>query len=225
MTSRRALQVSVGVIVLYWVFFAAKHLLQEPHMPDSVAAIALSVSVRVFIVAGLAWILMRASGESLRDLGFAHEGAGLFMLRSTLLAMGLFVVTNVVLNSLFGALLGRGGAPPIAALFRDPRDAPLWIYCAIVGGGIAEELARAFVLTRFDRLFGRSGLIVALVSDSAVFGLGHLYQGRASALSTAVTGALLGLVFLWRRRVIDAMAVHTLFDLMGIAAAYALYAR
>jgi membrane protease YdiL (CAAX protease family) len=225
MTSKRALRISTGVIVLYWGLFAAKHLLQEPHLPESVAAIALSVSVRVVIVVGLVWILMRANGESLRDLGFAQGGIGRFALRSTLLALGLFVVTNVVLNGLLAALLGRGGPPPIAALFRDPRDAPYWIFSAIVGGGVAEELARAFVLTRFDKLRGRPGLVVAIVIDSAVFGLGHLYQGRAGAVSAGVTGLILALIFLRRRRVIDAMAVHALFDLMGIAAAYVLYGR
>jgi membrane protease YdiL (CAAX protease family) len=44
-------------------------------------------------------------------------------------------------------------------------------------------------------------------------------------VTSGFTGLLLGLIFLQRRRVIDAMAVHALFDLMGIAAAYALYAR
>ena len=101
----------------------------------------------------------------------------------------------------------------------------MWIFSAIVGGGFAEELWRAFVLTRFDALFGRKGVVFALIADSLVFGLGHLYQGPASALTTVFTGALLALIFLWKRRVIDAMVVHALFDLAGIAVAYALYAR
>lgn len=225
MTERRALQATAGGIGLYWVYDAAKHLLLPHPMPAGVAVIALDVSVRTVVVTGLAWFLMRASGESLRDLGFARDATWRFLLRSGLLAAGLFVVTNVLLNTLFAALFGRGEAPPIAQLFRNPFEAPLWIYCAVVGGGFAEELTRAFVLTRFDRLFGRPGLVAALIVDSAVFGLGHLYQGNTSAVSAGFTGMICALIFLQRRRVIDAMAVHALFDLMGIAAAYALYAR
>jgi membrane protease YdiL (CAAX protease family) len=225
MTPKRALAVSVGLIVVYWIGFAALRALRPHHVPDGVRSIALDVCVRSVIVVGLVWLLMRASGESVRELGFVRDGTGPFLLRSGLLAVGMFVIANVVLNNLFSALLGSGQAPPIAELFRDLRQLPYWIFSAIVGGGIAEELLRAFVLTRFDKLFGRMGVAVALVADSIVFGLGHLYQGNASALTSGVTGLLLGLIFLRRRRVIDAMAVHALFDLMGVAAAYALYAR
>jgi len=225
MTSKRALHLSAGAIVLYWTGFALSRLLRADHTQHSVPAIAQNVCVRAAIVTALVWILMRAAGQSIRDLGIERDGTGRFVLRSFLLAVGLFVVANLVLNTAFSALLGQGQAPPIAELFRDPREAPYWIFSAIVGGGFAEELLRAFVLTRFEALFGRTGLVLAVVADSVVFGLGHLYQGNASALTTAFTGAILALIFLRRRRVIDAMVVHALFDLMGIAAAYTLYAR
>jgi len=194
-------------------------------MPDSVATIAFRVCVRFIVVGGVVWVLLRANRETIGQLGFAWDGASRFLLRSGLLALGMFVVTNVVLNSVFAALFGRSETPPIAALFRDIHDLPYWIFSAIVGGGFVEELARAFTLTRFEKLLGRAGLVLALIVDSAAFGLGHLYQGPASAASSAITGLLLGLIFLRRRRVIDAIAVHALFDLLGIGAAYALYAR
>jgi membrane protease YdiL (CAAX protease family) len=225
MTSRRALYASAGAIALYWAIYAAKHLLGPHNPPSSVAALALNVCVRSAIVAGIVWILLRASGESVRDLGFTRDGTGRFLLRSGLAAMAMFVITNVVLNNVFAALLGSSGAPPISALFRDPHDAPYWIFAAIVGGGFAEELERAFILTRFEKLFGRTGLVAAVILDSFVFGLGHLYQGNPSAVSSGFTGLMFALIFLRRRRVIDAMVVHALFDLMGIAAAYAIYAH
>lgn len=91
MTSKRAQYVSVGVIVLYWVGFAASRLLRTDHTQHSVTAIAANVCVRAVIVTGLVWILMRLCGESLRDLGFSRDGAGRFLLRVGLLAAGLFV--------------------------------------------------------------------------------------------------------------------------------------
>jgi len=224
-TPKRAQYLSVAVIAIYWVGFAASRLLRSDPTQHSVTAIALNVCARAAIVTGLVWILMRACGESLGDLGFARDRAGRFLVRTGWLAVGLFAVSNLVLNNVFSAVFGRGQAPPIAELFRDPHQAPYWIFSAIVGGGFAEELGRAFVLTRFEKAFGRPGLIFAVVADSLVFGLGHLYQGNASALTTVFTGAILALIFLQRRRVIDAMVVHAVFDLMGIAAAYALYAR
>ena len=204
---------------------ALTKLLRTDHAQHSVTTIATNVAVRAAIVAGVVWIMLRAAGQSIRDLGFERDSTGQSLVRWVLLAAGLFVAGNVVLNNIFYAVLGRGESPPIAELFRDPHDAPFWVFSAIVGGGFAEELWRAFVLTRFDALFGRKGLVFAVIADSLVFGLGHLYQGSASALTTVFTGALLALIFLWKRRVIDAMVVHALFDLAGIAVAYALYLR
>jgi membrane protease YdiL (CAAX protease family) len=225
MTSRRALALSAGVIVLYWAGSAASRLLRPHPLPHGVISIALDVSLRAVIVLVVVGALLHAGGESIRGLGFTRDGHARLVLRSLALAAGLFVLANVVLNPVFSALLGPGATPPVADLFRDPREAPYWIFCALVGGGFTEELMRAFVLTRFEKLLGRWAIGVALVLDSIVFGLGHLYQGRASAVTSGMTGVVLGLIFLWRRRVVDAMAVHAIFDLMGIAAAYALYAR
>jgi membrane protease YdiL (CAAX protease family) len=225
MSSRRALWVSIAVIVLYWAISATRHLFGPNSMPGSVASIALQVSIRAAIVLGVVWFLLRTNDEALGDLGLRLDVSARGILAVVLASAGIFVVANVVLGGVFSALWGSGGPPPIQTLFRDPHDAPAWIFSAIVGGGFAEELERAFILTRFEKAFGRSGLAVAVIVDSAVFGLGHIYQGRGSAMSSGCTGLMLALIFLRRRRVADAMAVHALFDLFGIAAAYALYAR
>jgi membrane protease YdiL (CAAX protease family) len=225
MPSRRVLWVSIAVIVTYWAVSAARHLMGSNPMPESVIAIALRVSIRAAIVLGVVWFLLRRNGERLADLGLELDLSMRGIVTLVLASAGMFFVANVVLGGVFSAVWGSGGPPPIQTLFRDPRDAPAWIFSAIVGGGFAEELERAFILTRFEKAFGRSGLVVAVIADSAVFGLGHLYQGRGSAMSSGCTGLMLALIFLRRRRVADAMVVHALFDLFGIAAAYALYAR
>jgi membrane protease YdiL (CAAX protease family) len=223
--SKTPLVASVAIIALYWVCWSVWKLL-GPHTAGlDIIKISLNVVIRTTIVVALVWSLLRWNGESIRDLGLVPDRSWTGVLRLAVLSIGLFVLTNMLLNPLFGALMPRTGELPIASLFADRSQAPYWIFSAIVGGGFAEELARAFVLTRFEKLLGRGGLVAALLIDSVAFGLGHLYQGPASAVSSGVTGLLLGLIFLSRRRVIDAMIVHAVFDLMGIAAAYALYSR
>jgi CAAX protease family protein len=219
------LVVSVAIIALYWACWSGWKLLGPPTAGLDIIKISLNVAIRTTIVVALVWSLLRWNGESIRDLGIVPDRSWTGVLRLAVLSIGLFIGTNMLLNPLFGALIPREGALPIASLFADTSQAPYWVFSAIVGGGFAEELTRAFVLTRFEKLFGRGGLIAALLIDSVAFGLGHLYQGPASAVSSGFTGLLLGLIFLSRRRVIDAMIVHTAFDLMGIAAAYALYSR
>ena len=77
---------------------------------------------------------------------------------------------------------------------------------------------RAICLTRFERVFGRGGLVAAVAVDSVVFGLGHRYQGDAAVVVTAVLGLVFAGIFLWRRRVLDAMIAHGAWDLFGVLA-------
>ena len=64
----------------------------------------------------------------------------------------------------------------------------------MIAGGVREEIQRGFVLRRFEQYLG--GGAVGLVVFSALFGLGHLEQGRDVALATAILGAFWGAVFL-----------------------------
>lgn len=226
---RIALPLSIGVILAYWlcsawvVFFRSG----EAVVPTSVSHLVLFVCVKtVVVVVGVIWPLLGANGERLANLGFGLRDLRRAWLRGILLAAALFIV-DVLAGSLLSVVgLGGGGtSPTVIALFRDPWEAPLWVFCAVVGGGFNEELVRAFILTRFEHAFGRWGLALAVVVDSVEFGLGHLYQGVNGAVLTGLSGVLFALIFLHRRRVADAMVAHAGYDLIGVAAAYALYGR
>jgi len=189
-----------------------------------VGVIALYVCVKTVIAVAVIWTLLQANEERFLGLGLSGpslEAAGVW---GPLVAAGVFVLDNVVLGSVLHAMGAPAKPQALQALFRDPREAPLWVFLAVVGGGFTEELIRAFVLTRFERALGRIGLAVALIVDSAVFGLGHLYQGVSGAIQSGITGLLFALIFLRRRRVADSMVAHALFDLYGVALAYFLYA-
>ena len=221
---KRALWFSLVVILAWWAYAVARQLLATPS-PKDVQEILLHVCVKAAGFALVVTVLLRAAGERLGDLGFRLPTAREALVIGAPLTLALFVVSNVVLNSALASILGGGSSRSIAHLFRDPAQAPLWVLTAVIGGGFAEELERAFILTRFEKLFGRAGLIAALTLSTIVFGLGHLYQGPAGAISAGFTDLAMAFVYLRRRRVMDAMLVHAAFDLLGIAAAYALYGR
>lgn len=225
MRARSGLVLSVVAVVAYWIVFATSRLLRDPAtaLPTSILALFLRKLVEAGTLAVVVGVLLARSRETWDDLGVSGRHLARSVLEGLAWGAVLFVVVNVGVNSLVSSLLGGAADSATRALFRDPAQAPWWVLTAIVGGGFAEELTRAFALTRFDRLFGRVGLVVALVLDSIVFGIGHLYQGRAGAVSAGITGFLFALIFLRRRRATDAMAAHAAFDLYGIAAAYALY--
>ena len=223
---RFALLLSLAVILAAWGWALWRQLGPgEAPAPGSVRELTLFVTVRAVVVLALVVALLRANGERLADLGFGARPVRESWLRGLLLAAGLFVLINIVLNSALQALGVPGKPEAVPALFRDPREAPLWVWIAVVGGGFTEELQRAFVITRFERQWGRTGLVLGIAADSVMFGLGHSYQGLLAMIGCGLSGLLYALIFLRRRRVADAMAAHAGFDLLSAAAAYALYGR
>jgi membrane protease YdiL (CAAX protease family) len=176
MKSKWAPYLSLAAILLYWTIFSARQVLQaeERSFPTDVRAIFLQVCIKAVVVLVVIWLLLRSSGESLADLGFSRQACRGIWRNGVLPSIPVFIVMNAVLNSILGMLMHAGTTPVLKTLFHDPRQAPYWIFTAIVGGGFVEELQRAFTLTRIERLFGRSGLIAAILVDSVVFGLGHV---------------------------------------------------
>jgi membrane protease YdiL (CAAX protease family) len=223
---RRALLASCALVVAYWLAFAAWKLARGvPDMPVDIPALFLRKAIEALVVGVVAYLLLRASGELPRDLGFRRDGLAGSLGQGLLWGALLFVAINVVLNPIVGSLLGGGVDDRTREMFRDRSQAPWWVLTAIVGGGFAEEALRVFALSRFRRLAGTAGLVAAMAADSVVFGFGHLYQGPAGAVSAGITGVLMALIWLRRGRATDAMAAHAAFDLYGIAAAYALFGR
>jgi len=99
---------------------------------------------------------------------------------------------------------------PFEGLIRTPTDALMFGVVAVVGGGLREEVQRAFILHRFDQHLG--GGWVGLAISSVAFGLGHVIQGRDVAVTTAVLGAFWGFVYLRRRSVAATVVSHSGFN-------------
>ena len=91
----------------------------------------------------------------------------------------------------------------------------IFAFVVMIAGGVREEIQRGFVLRRFEQYLG--GGAVGLVVFSALFGLGHLEQGRDVALATAILGAFWGAIFLRRRSIVGPMVGHAGFNLAQVA--------
>jgi hypothetical protein len=78
----------------------------------------------------------------------------------------------------------------------------VWVWTVVAFG--EEMLGRAFLIDRFEVLFG--GLSVAtplaVIAAAILFGLAHAYQGPGGVLLTASIGLILGFVYLHQQRTI-----------------------
>jgi membrane protease YdiL (CAAX protease family) len=168
------------------------------------------------LLVGLIFFFVRAHRESARELfglrprlreilfGLALIPASFFVIIAVLLAVQLVVpsLRNVPHN-------------PLQDLVRDRRDAVVFAFVVMIAGGVREEIQRGFVLRRFEQYLG--GGVTGLVIFSALFGLGHLEQGRDVALATGILGAFWGAIFLRRRSIVGPMIGHAGFNLLQVA--------
>ena len=221
-SKQSALHLSLSLIVFSWLYqlFLARPLdIQAAGFSGFVIRIAFVKSIYLISII----LFHKIERESWSELGFTFKNWKTQLLIGFLggLAMFLFISVglNSFLNSLFPKPTESGG---ILSYFTDTRNLYIWLIVGIVGGGFVEELVRIFVLTRFQKKFQQYGLYFALICSSFLFGFGHLYQGAGAAISTGISGLLLGIIYIRRRSALEVIAMHAFNDVFAILAAYQL---
>ena len=215
--------VSLTIIILYWcyqLFFNNSAKVLPPDFSDFVLTIAMKKTIQLVIVA----ILLRIAREPWSELGFHQENLGKQIWIGLLFGVAALFLLNVGLNNVLQQYFPRpmGGGSSLLHYFSDPSNLFAWIMIGIFGGGFVEELMRIFTLTRFQRLFGQPGLYFALLFSSFIFGLGHLYQGTGTAISTGISGLVMGTVYIRRGSAWEVIIMHAFSDVLAILAAFQL---
>jgi len=219
-TKRTALLVSLLAIVASWAYHIARQSAGHA-LPAEFSDFAIAIAVAKLVTIAIIYFLLRLGGEGFGSLGVGarawprHLGIGLAF------GVAMFVLFNVGLASILGPMFARpaDGGRTLMTYFQQPGNLLLWIPIGVLAGGVVEELERIFVITRFEHWLGRSGLVLGIVLSSAIFGLGHLYQGVGIAIGTAISGAALALLYLRRRSALEPMAAHAIADVLAVLAA------
>jgi len=89
-------------------------------------------------------------------------------------------------------------------------------------GGILEELTfRGFVVGWGTALLGERAQVWLVLLSATVFGLAHMYQDWAGVISTGLTGAMIGFLYLYaRRKLLVPMLAHATVNVIGITMLY-----
>jgi membrane protease YdiL (CAAX protease family) len=168
------------------------------------------------LLVGLVLFFFRAHRESIQEQLFARRRTVREILFGIALIPASFVVVIAVLMLVQLVVPSLRNVPhnPLADLVKSRSDAVIFAFVVMVAGGVREEIQRGFVLRRFEQYLG--GGVTGLIVFSALFGLGHLEQGRDVALATAVLGAFWGAIFLRRRSIAGPMVGHAGFNLAQV---------
>ena len=80
---------------------------------------------------------------------------------------------------------------------------------------VAEEtIFRGYLLLRFPAVLRST--TGSLLLSSAIFAVGHGYEGSAGLVTIGVMGAVFALVYLWRRSLVAPIVMHFLQDFLSI---------
>jgi membrane protease YdiL (CAAX protease family) len=198
---------------------------QVPFRPDgklsATYVFSLSLADAVLLISLVIWFL-RVHGERPRALLLGDRPIVREALLGLPLVVPVFLLVVVVLSAVRSVAPWLHNVPlnPLEGLIRTRMDAFVFGVVAIAGGGLREEIQRAFILRRFEQHLGGGWLGLALFS--LVFGAGHTLQGWDVAIATAGLGALWGAVFLTRGSIAAPVVSHSLFNAAEILR-YALY--
>jgi membrane protease YdiL (CAAX protease family) len=92
-----------------------------------------------------------------------------------------------------------------------------WVLVSVSAGVCEETLFRGFMLHYLHVFPWTLNLTLALLISSVVFGLNHLYQGAVGVAGTAITGFLMGLLFLLTGNLLLPIILHAVIDLRMLA--------
>lgn len=195
---------------------------------------ALSPSLGMFVhVSALAAISVGLSFLALAREPARIEALGLSFapLRGRVVLMGLYGlaggVATYVINAIVsvGFIMVTGGIEKHIGMAKEQHEAlssfaaiPLWVMIpvVIIAGCYEDIVFRGFLLGRLRILFRTSkawiGDLVAIAVSSAIFGLGHIYQGWFGVMKTTAAGVCLAILVLLTKSVWPAMIAHAGID-------------
>ena len=163
------------------------------------------------------WLL---HGRGLAELGFARSSAESNTLVGVVAGMlgGLALRPVAAWRSPKFAETLRLQFARLQAFLPKTRQQLCWGLAVSVFAGVFEEIAyRGYLMAYLGHWFGPWW---TLALSSLVFGLAHLYQGRAGVVMTMLLGAILGYIYLETGSLLLPILLHAAADISAMVTAW-----
>jgi uncharacterized protein len=211
----------LGVVLPWRGRARLRKLLAIPHvgMAERLSLYASTIAFQWIIVALVAWRAW-VHGFTAAELGLTIDGKMRVLLPGIAGAATLAILQWLNLRRMARRLPveARGLLQSLAErIFPQSRVEMLPYFALAITAGLCEEfLYRGFALTAMIR--AGSPAWAAVVISSILFGLAHIYQGRAGSISTMLLGALFGTARIVYHSLVPVILWHSAVDLVaGVA--------
>jgi membrane protease YdiL (CAAX protease family) len=167
-----------------------------------------------FVILGA---ILKAHQESLASLGLHWENWKRNIAMGLVLVPLLFLI-NALVSIVFKILLPHYyfEQNPLTDPIHTPQELALFIFSALLAGGIREEVQRAFIINRFRSYLGGAG--VGLVLWSIAFGTLHSIQHAQGVVVATVFGFSFGLIYLVTGSLVAPIIAHGAYDSLALLA-------
>jgi membrane protease YdiL (CAAX protease family) len=100
---------------------------------------------------------------------------------------------------------------------RTSAETALFAVLACTAGLSEEFLYRGFAFAVFARMSAGSALVLEIAAflASALFAIGHIYQGRRGLITTFVVGIIFSVVRIWSGSLVPLIVAHAGIDLVA----------
>ncbi len=182
---------------------------------SSFILLASSAILRDLALVSLIFFFAWRNGEPLARLGWT-PGEGW---REAVLGLVLFAPFFLGAASL-GAILRAAGlsspSKPVQSLLgiRGGKELLLALLLVVVVAVAEETIFRGYLILRFQAVTGSAA--AAVILSTAIFAIGHAYEGSAGVVAVGAMGLIFALVYLWRGSLTAPMVMHFLQDFIGI---------
>ncbi len=178
------------------------------------ALTAIATILRDLSLLALVLFFIWRNGETLHRLGWTFRTIWL----EVGIGFGLFIPFTLSAAFLEQALERLGlTAPPATPSFLSPSGPGEFVlaFFLVAVVAVAEEtIFRGYLLLRLNKV--TRSLLAAVVIATAVFTLGHGFEGSAGLTTVAYLGLVFAVVYIWRGSLVAPMILHFLQDFLGI---------
>jgi membrane protease YdiL (CAAX protease family) len=177
----------------------------------SFTIVALSVIIRELALTGLILFFLWRNGEPLASIGWTFDG----LKKEAALGVGLFIPVLICDSLVVEAFQKLGLSPHMSRLpqfltAKGPPEVLLACLLVTIVAVTEETIFRGYMMLRFNSL--TANVAVSVLMSSAVFSLGHGYEGAARIAAIGVLGIILASVYDWRKSLIAPVVIHFLVD-------------
>ncbi len=208
----------LGIVVPWRGVTRVRTLLARPQLTpaDRLSMYASTIAAQWFLAGITAWRCV-LHGWSLPELGLALDHPARVFVLAAAITAGLAALQLMGIRQM--ARMPAENAGFLQELSRKlmPQSAmeiPAFFALVCTVSLCEEFLYRGFIYDLFFRV-GAGSVFIAVFCSSALFAVGHLYQGRRGIISTFLLGLILAAARAWTGSLVPGFAAHFAVDLIA----------